>query len=190
MTRGTLFYYESDDKVWSSTEYNGDMYHGTAASPEGMGDEVIKLMVNLENLDDFKDVLSKINTHYNYEEGNDCYSVGEAAIDEHAKRSIEWIDNECPDLKGDGYFDPRAWKQKPSFKDTNTWQFWGMPNLSDYSYIYNNSGSDLHVITRGEKKADEIVIPDGAIGVLRYGYNDCICKDGKVIDGMGNYKED
>ena len=82
MTRGTLFYYESDNEVYSSTEFNGDMYHGTATEPQGMGDEVIKLMTNLEGLDDFKGVLAEINTHYNYDEGNDCYPVDISAIDE------------------------------------------------------------------------------------------------------------
>ena len=33
------------------------------------------------------------------------------------------------------------------------------------------------------------MIPDGCLGVLNYGANDCLCKDGTIIDGMGNYKE-
>lgn len=188
MTRGTLFYYESDNEVYSSTEFNGDMYHGTATEPQGMGDEVIKLMTNLEGLDDFKGVLAEINTHYNYDEGNDCYPVDISAIDEDIARTIEWIDNERTDLKGNKSADPREWDKKPSFKDTNTWQFWGVPNLSDYSYIYNNSGAELRIKTVGKGK--EMIIPNEAVGVLNYGANDCICKDGKVVDGMGNYKED
>ena len=187
MTRGTLFYYEDDNNIWSSTEFNGDMYHGTPEKPEGRGDDVIKLMANLESLDDFKDVLVKINRHYQYDEGNDCYSVSDAAIEQVIKASIEWVDKERPDLKGDDHFDPRAWKSRPTFKNTNTWKYWGMPNLSDYSYIYNNSGSELTIITKGVGKT--MTIPDGGLGVLNYGANDCICMDGKIIDGMGNYEE-
>lgn len=190
MTRGTLFYYESPLNVWTSTEFNGDMYHGTSESPEGVGDDVIKLMQNLKNLDDFKSVLKKINKHYGYDEGNDCWSVAENAIDEHINSLIKWIEEERKDLRGDKNFDPRTWKKKPSFKDVTTWQFWGMPNLSDYSYIYNNSGEDLVITTKGTEaeSVTEIVIPDGGVGVLNYGHNDCICKNGKIIDGMGNYK--
>ena len=184
MTRGTLFYYESDNDVWSSTEFNGDMYHGTPEKPEGVGDDVIELMANLHSLDDFKKVLKQINKHYKYEEGNDVYSVSEVAIAENTKATMDWIDKERPDLKNTDS-DPSAWKKLPTFKDANTWRFWGVPNLSDYSYIYNNSGEDLVIKTRVRKK---IVIPDGCIGILNYGSNDCLCKDGKIIDGMGNYK--
>ena len=35
-----------------------------------------------------------------------------------------------------------------------------------------------------------MIIPNGCVGVLNYGENDCLCKDGKIIDGMGHYKED
>lgn len=187
MTRGTLFYYESDDKVWSSTEFNGDMSHGTEAEPQEEGDKVIKLMIGLKSLDDFKNVLKEINKDYGYEEGNDCWPVGEVAIKEYIEASIKWIDNERTDLKGDAVMDPREWKKIPSFKDVRTWQFWGVPNLSDYSYIYNNSGKDLVIKTRS--KPIKMVIPDGTVGVLNYGSRDCICKDGKIIDGFGNYEE-
>ena len=186
MTRGTLFYYESDDKVWESTEFNGDMYHGTRANPEGIGDDVIKLMSNLKSLDDFKKVLKEINKHYGYDEGNNVWPVGEEAIEEYIKKNIDWCENERPDLLG-GDMDPRTWKKKPTFKDTNTWKFWGTPNLSDYSYIYNNSGKDLVMKTRKKRK---MVIPTGYLGVLNYGANDCLCKDGEIVDGMGNYKAD
>ena len=87
MTRGTLFYYEDDNNIWSSTEFNGDMYHGTPEKPKGRGDDVIKLMANLESLDDFKDVLVKINKHYQYDEGNDCYSVSDESIEKDIKAS-------------------------------------------------------------------------------------------------------
>ena len=187
MTRGTLFYYESDTEIWSSTEFNGDMYHGTPENPEGNGDEVIKLMAGLESLDDFKDVLAKINKHYGYEEGNDCYSVSDEAIAISNMRAIEWIDNERPDLKGDKHFDPRAMEKIPTFKDVRTWHFWGTPNLSDYTYIYNNSGKDLVIKT--DSKPIKMTIPDGALGVLNFGSRDCLCKDGKIIDGMGHYEE-
>lgn len=187
MTRGTLFYYESDTEIWSSTEFNGDMYHGTPENPEGIGDEVIELMQGLEDLDDFKGVLAKINRHYKYEEGNDCYSVSDEAIAISNKRAIEWIDNERPDLKGNDHFDPRAMEKTPTFKDVRTWHFWGMPNLSDYTYIYNNSGKDLVIKT--DSKPIKMTIPDGALGVLNFGSRDCLCKDGKIIDGMGHYKE-
>lgn len=186
MTRGTLFYYEDDNSVWSSTEFNGDMYHGTHKNPEGIGDEVIKLMTNLETLDDFNNVLAEINHHYKYDEGNDSYSIGETAIENSMKDIIEWIDKERPDLK-DTEDDPRTWKEKPSFTNVNTWRFWGVPNLSDYSYIYNNSGTDLVMNTKEDKT---ITIPDGCLGVLNYGHNDCLCKDGMIIDGMDNYEED
>lgn len=188
MTRGTLFYYESDEKVWSSTEFNGDMYHGTKAHPEGMGDKVIVLMTNLKSVDDFNAILKEINKDYGYDEGNDCWSVNDEAIAIANKSAIEWIDNERPDLKGDKSFDPRAMERIPTFKDVRTWQFWGTPNLSDYSYIYNNSGEDLVMITRDN--GEEMVIPDGCLGVLNYGSKDCLCKDGLIIDGMGNYEED
>ena len=187
MTRGTLFYYESDTEVWSSTEYNGDMYHGTPDAPQGMGDEVIKLMENLESLDDFKAVLAEINHHYKYEEGNDCWLVSDEAIAEDNKKAIEWIEKDRPDLKGNKDFDPRAMERVPTFKDVRTWKFWGTPNLSDYSYIYNNSGKDLLITTKSQTPG--MIIPDGAVGVLNYGSNDSIFKDGKLIDGMGNYKE-
>jgi hypothetical protein len=184
MTRGTLFYYESASKVWSSTEFNGDMYHGTPEKPEGEGDKVIKLMTNLNSLDDFKTVLKEINKDYDYKEGNDCWSVAKDAIDEDIKNTIKWIETERKDLIGNKTMDPREWDKKPTFKDVNTWDFWGTPNLSDYSYIYNNSGRKLTITTR-EGKMD---IPNGGLGVLNYGRNDCICKDGKIIDGMGTYK--
>ena len=186
MTRGTLFYYEDDDSVWSSTEFNGDMYHGTHKNPEGIGDEVIELMTNLETLDDFNNVLAEINHHYKYEEGNDSYSINKTAIENSMKHIVEWIDKERPDLK-DTESDPRTWKEKPSFTNVNTWRFWGVPNLSDYSYIYNNSGTDLVMNTKEDKT---MTIPDGCLGVLNYGHNDCLCKDGMIIDGMGNYEED
>ena len=186
MTRGTLFYYEDDDSVWSSTEFNGDMYHGTHKNPEGIGDEVIELMTNLETLDDFNNVLAEINHHYKYEEGNDSYSIDKTAIENSTKHIVEWIDKERHDLK-DTESDPRTWKEKPSFKNVNTWRFWGVPNLSDYSYIYNNSGTDLVMNTKEDKT---MTIPDGCLGVLNYGHNDCLCKDGMIIDGMGNYEED
>ena len=186
MTRGTLFYYESDKEIWSSTEYNGDMYHGTPEEPQGTGDEVIKLMAGLETLDDFRDMLAKINKHYKYDEGNDCWSVSDEAIAISNAKAIEWIDNERPDLKGNDHFDPRVWKKIPTFKDVRTWKFWGTPNLSDYSYIYNNSGKDLVIKTNSRPM--KMVIPDGCVGVLNYGSKDCLCKDGKIIDGMGNYK--
>lgn len=188
MTRGTLFYYESDEKVWSSTEFNGDMYHGTKAHPEGMGDDVIRLMTGLKSVDDFKAVLRKINTHYGYEEGNRCWLVGNDAIEMDKANTIKWIDEERTDLKGNKDMDPREWEQTPSFRDVRTWQFWGTPNLSDYSYIYNNSGEDLIMTTRNN--GEEMVIPDGCLGVLNYGSKDCLCKDGLIIDGMGNYEED
>lgn len=186
MTRGTLFYYESDNKVWSSTEFNGDMYHGTPAEPQGYGDDVIKLMQKISNVDDFKEILVEINKNYGYKEGNDCYSVSKAAITRDIKAIIKYIDEERPDLRGSD-MDPRTWKKKPSFRDVRTWQFWGTPNLSDYSYIYNNSGENLVMITRDNGK--EMIIPDGCCGVLNYGSKDCLCRDGKIIDGMGNYKE-
>ena len=186
MTRGTLFYYENDDKVWSSTEFNGDMYHGTPEKPEGMGDEVIKLMSNLKSVDDFKKVLEEINKEYNYEEGNDCYSVGKEAIENDIANTVKWIDEERPDLRGSD-MDPREWSRKPSFKDATTWTFWGIPNLSDFSYIYNNSGKELLITTK--IKTPGMIIPDGAVGVLNYGSNDSIFKDGKLVDGMGNYEE-
>ena len=179
MTRGTLFYYESDDKIYSSTEFNGDMYHGTPEESEGMGAEVIKLMSNLKNLDDFKKVLKKINTHYKYDEGNDYYPVGEKAIAKDIADTIEWIDKERLDLKGSN-LDPRTWKARPTFKDVRTWHFWGVPNLSDYSYIFNNSGKDLVLTTKSE--VPEMIIPNGALGVLNFGRKDCICKDGKMTD--------
>lgn len=187
MTRGTLFYYEDDEHVYSSTEYNGDMYHGTPDAPQGMGDEVIKLMTNLESLDDFKAVLAEINHHYKYEEGNDCWLVSDEAIAKDNKKAIEWIEKDRPDLKGNKDFDPRAMERIPTFKDVRTWQFWGTPNLSDYSYIYNNSGKDLLITTNSQTPG--MIIHDGAVGVLNYGSNDSIFKDGKLIDGMGNYKE-
>ena len=185
MTRGTLFYYESDNKVWSSVEFNGDMYHGTPAEPEGYGDDVIRLMQKLSSVDDFKTVLVETNKNYDYKEGNNCYSVGKAAITRDIKAIIKHIDEERLDLKGSD-LDPRTWKEKPSFKDVRTWHFWGIPNLSDYSYIYNNSGEDLVMITRDN--GEEMIIPDGCCGVLNYGSKDCLCRDGKIIDGMGNYK--
>lgn len=190
MTRGTLFYYESATKVWSSTEFNGDMYHGTPENPLGEGDKVIELMTNLNSVDDFKSVLTEINKDYNYDEGNDCYEVGTAAIKKFVKDQIKWIDEERPDLKGDKNYDPREFEMTPTIKDVRTWQYWGVPNMSDYSYIYNNSGKKLTIITHGTEAqpVTEIVIPNGAVGVLNYGHNDCICKDGKIIDGMGNYK--
>lgn len=187
MTRGTLFYYESDEKVWTSTEYNGDMYHGTPEEPQGEGDKVIKLMTGLKSLDDFRNVLKEINKDYGYDEGSNCWLISDEAIAEDMKKAIEWVDNERPGLKGDKNFDPRAFERTPTFKDVRTWQFWGTPNLSDYSYIYNNSGNDLLITTKS--KTPGMIIPDGAVGVLNYGENDCICKDGKIIDGMGNYKE-
>lgn len=187
MTRGTLFYYESDENVWSSTEFNGDMYHGTPEEPEGEGDKVIELMSGLKSLNDFKKVLKEINKDYGYKEGNNCWSVSDEAIAEESKQAIEWIENERPDLKGNDNFDPRAMERIPTFKDTRTWHYWGTPNLSDYSYIYNNSGKDLVIKT--DSKPIKMVIPDGALGVLCFGSKDCICKDGKIIDGMGNYKE-
>lgn len=195
MTRGTLFYYESDDAVWQSTEFNGDMYHGNQENPQGIGDEVIKLMTKLKSLDDFKKVLAEINKRYKYEEGNDCWDVGTSGIQEHIDGLIKWIEEERQDLKGDKSFDPRTWKEIPSFRNANTWQFWGVPNLSDYSYIYNNSGEDLVITTRGDNSTPfvknwEMTIPNGCLGVLNYGHKDCLCKDGKIIDGMGNYEED
>jgi len=186
MTRGTLYYYEDDDNVWSSTEFNGDMYHGTTEKPQGNGDKVIKLMTGLKSLDDFRNLLKEINKDYDYDEGNDCWSVNDEAIAIENKRAIEWIDNERPDLKGNDNFDPRAMERIPTFKDVRTWQFWGTPNLSDYSYIYNNSGEDLVMITRDN--GEEMIIPDGCCGVLNYGGKDCLCRDGKIIDGMGHYK--
>ena len=186
MTRGTLFYYESDDKVWSSTEFNGDMYHNEEGYKSN-GDEVIELMQNLESVDDFIDVLIKINHHYKYDEGDGCYSVSEAALEKDRQCVIEWIDKERPDLKGNEYHDPRAWGKVPTFKDVRTWQFWGVPNLSDYTYIYNNSGKDLVIKTKS--KPIKMTIPHGCLGVLNFGSKDCLCKDGKIIDGMGNYKE-
>ena len=144
-------------------------------------------MTNLESLDDFKAVLEEINHHYKYEEGNDCWSVSDEAIAEDNKKAIEWIEKERPDLKDNKEFDPRAMERVPTFKDTRTWQFWGMPNLSDFSYIYNNSGKDLLITTRSQTPG--MIIPDGAVGVLNYGSNDSIFKDGKLVDGMGNYKE-
>ena len=187
MTRGTLFYYESDTHVWSSTEFNGDMYHGTPDDPQGEGDKVIELMTGLKSLDDFKNVLKEINKDYGYDEGNDCWSVSDEAIAINNKKDIEWIDNKRPDLKGDENFDPRAMESTPTFKDARTWKFWGTPNLSDFSYIYNNSGKDLLITTNSQTPG--MIIPDGAVGVLNYGSNDSIFKDGKLIDGMGNYKE-
>lgn len=186
MTRGTLFYYESDNKVWESTEFNGDMYHH-ASGYEGIGNEVIKLMVELKSLGDFKAVLKEINKHYKYKEGNDCWSCGKAAVTRNINRTIKWIDEKRKNLKGDSHMDPREWKARPTFRDTNTWHFWGVPNLSDYSYIYNNSGKDLVMKTCDD---GEMIIPNGYLGVLNYGSNDCLCKDGKIIDGMGHYKED
>lgn len=188
MTRGTLFYYESDDKVWSSTEFNGDMYHGNRANPQGKGDDVIRFMTDLKSVDDFKAVLRKINTDYGYEEGNKCWLVGNETIETDKAKTIKWIDEERPDLKGNKDFDPREWEQMPTFRDVRTWQFWGVPNLSDYSYIYNNSGKDLIMTTRGN--GSEMVISNGCLGVLNYGSKDCLCKDGLIIDGMGNYEED
>ena len=186
MTRGTLFYYESDENVWSSTEFNGDMYHGTPEEPQGMGDEVIKLMCNLEELDDFKAVLQQINEHYEYEEGNECWSVSDKAIDKDIERNIKWVDEERPDLKGDNSIDPRAWDDKPTFKNVTTWHFWGTPNLSDYSYIYNNSGDTLNLITEN----GTMDIPDGALGVLCFGRNDCIYKNGKIYANFANDEGD
>lgn len=186
MTRGTLFYYEGDNAVWSSTEYNGDMYHGTHDEPEGIGDDVIELMANLKSLKDFEDVLVKINKNYKYDEGNKAYSIAEEAIDNFIEDTIEWIDKERLDLKNTDD-DPRTWEKKPSFRDVTTWRFWGVPNLSDYSYIYNNSGTELIMNT---EKDNVITIPHGWLGVLNYGRNDCLCLDGKIIDGMGIYKED
>lgn len=179
MTRGTLFYYESDDKIYSSAEFNGDMYHGTPEEPDGIGDEVIALMSGLNSLDDFKEVLKQINKHYKYEEGNEYYIVDDKAVAEDIELTIEWIDKERLDLKGSD-LDPRTWKARPTFKDLRTWRFWGVPNLSDYSYIYNNSGKDLVLTTKSNEP--EMIIPDGALGVLNYGRKDCICKDGKMTD--------
>lgn len=187
MTRGTLFYYESDTEIWSSTEFNGDMYHGTPEEPQGEGDKVIKLMTGLKNLDDFRNVLKEINKDYNYDEGGDCWLISDEAIAKVIKRDIEWIEKDRPDLKGNKDFDPRAMERIPTFKDVRTWHFWGTPNLSDYSYIYNNSGKDLLITTNSQTPG--MIIPDGAVGVLNYGSNDSIFKDGKLIDGMGNYKE-
>ena len=186
MTRGTLFYYENDNKVYESTEFNGDMYHGTPESPEGIGDDVIRLMAGLKCLNDFKKVLKEINKHYGYEEGEQVRACGKAAVTRIIKAEIKWIDEERPGLKGNSRMDPREWKARPEFRDTNTWHFWGIPNLSDYSYIYNNSGKDL-VMKTGDD--GEMTIPQGCLGVLNYGSNDCLCKDGKIIDGMGKYKE-
>ncbi len=183
MTRGTLFYYQSDSKVWESTEFNGDMYHGTPENPEGIGDEVIELMTKLNKLDDFKEVLKEINEHYEYKEGNECWSITDSAIKKTFEKKIKWIDEERPALKGTDD-DPRTWKTYPTFKDVNTWQFWGVPNLSDYSYVYNASKHTLVLTTKG----GTMEIPSGALGVLNYGHNDCLCKDGKIIDGMGNYE--
>ena len=188
MTRGTLFYYESDEKVWSSTEFNGDMYHGNKENPEGMGDKVISLMTNLKSVDDFRKVLKEINKDYTYEEGNDCWPIGTKAIELEKDKVIKWIEEERPDLRGNKDFDPREWETLPQFVNVKTWQFWGTPNLSDYSYIYNNSGEDLVMETRDDDS--EMVIPDGCVGVLNYGRKDCLCKDGLIINGMGNYEED
>jgi len=175
MTRGTLFYYESDDKVWSSCEYNGDMYHGTKRNPKGIGAEVIELMQNLNSLDDFKKVLKIINKkHYQYEEGNKCWLIDSKAIEKRVKSTIKWIDDIRPELKGDKSLDPRAWDKTPTFKDVRTWKFWGVPNLSDYSYIYNNSGNDLIMITR--ENDEELIIPDKTLGILNYG-----CKEEEII---------
>ena len=188
MTRGTLFYYESDERVWTSTEFNGDMYHGNRENPRGSGDKVIRLMSNLNSVDDFKRVLKEINKDYGYKEGNNCWSVSDAAIAENNKSTIEWIDSERPDLSGDKSFDPRAMEKPLTFKDIRTWHFMGLLSLSDYSYIYNNSGKDLAIKTNS--KPTKMVIPKGCCGVLYYGEKDCLCKDGMIIDGMGNYKED
>lgn len=179
MTRGTLFYYESEDNVWSSCEYNGDMYHGTPGNPQGVGDEVIELMSRLNDLKDFERILKKINKHYEYEEGNESYSINKKAIEEDIKATIKWVDEERPDLKGSD-LDPRTWKSKPTFNNVRTWHYWGMPNLSDYSYIYNNSGKYLILATCN--KDAEMIIPDGALGVLNYGYKDCVYKDGKLVE--------
>ena len=187
MTRGTLFYYESDENVWSSTEFNGDMYHGNHENPRGKGDKVIKLMANLKSVDDFKKVLKEINKDYGYEEGNNCWSVGTTAIENDKDLTIAWIQKDRPDLKGSD-MDPSTWEKNPSFKDVRTWKFWGTPNLSDYSYIYNNSGKDLVIKTKS--KPMKMVIPNGCCGVLNYGSKDCLCKDGMIIDGMGNYEKD
>lgn len=188
MTRGTLFYYESDEKVWTSTEYNGGMYHGNKKNPQGDGDKVIELMSKLTSVDDFKAVLEQINENYGYQEGNNCWPIDESEIKKSMEDSIKWIDNDRPDLKGDKDMDPRTWETIPSFRDVTTWQFWGTPNLSDYSYIFNNSGADLIMTNRDD--GEEMIIPDKCCGVLNYGHKDCLCKDGRIIDGMGNYDED
>lgn len=171
MTRGTLFYYENDNEVYSSVEFNGDMYHEVEGS---MGQVVIDLMKKgISSVADFKKMVSKVNEDYKYDDGNEIHLINEEAIDNYIKETIDWVENERNDLKGTSW-DARKWDKKPTFKDANTWQYWGMPNLSDYSYIYNNSNKELEIKTADNKL---MIIPPKHIGVLCFGHFDCVVEE-------------
>lgn len=168
MTRGTLFYYENDNEIYSSVEFNGDMYHDEEGS---MGQVVIDLMKKgISNVDDFKKMVTIINKDYKYDDGNEIYLINDEAIGTDIKETIEWIETKRRDMIKTNN-DPRTWDKTPTFKDVSTWQFWGMPNLSDYSYIYNNSNKELEIKTADNKP---MIIPPNHIGVLCFGHFDCV----------------
>lgn len=158
MTRGTLFYYVNEDEVYSSCEYNGDMY-----VENGVGGFVVKNMHGLKKLDDFVGLLKKVNGFYKYEYGGNAFSVSKDAI-----------------------LQANSGKRVPEFTDITTWKYWGCPNLSDYTYLYN-AGKEPLMMTCEDEHIDgnkmTVTIMPGQVGVFYFRTPYEIAEDGKAVTG-------
>lgn len=139
MTRGTFFLI-TNEKVWRSIEFNGDMY------PEGYGDEALKLITEVKTCKEFKIMVKKFNVeHHNY-------------------RDITRVVTPMPYRnckKGDpGFFDGN------NYVDFSNGYFDNFRFFSDWLFIKNNSSYDIEA---KQANGEMLSIPSNAAIRLNHG---------------------
>lgn len=153
MTRGTIFYFKDPENIISSVEFNGDMY-----LDDGVGQVVVKNAKDLKSKEDFKKVLASVNEYYQYPDGSNAYSVPYKKTSSDRTKTV-------------------------NFTDITTWEFWGNPNLSDYTYLYNGSFETLSIIcAKGydeERKTVMDILP-GQLGIFFFKSPYAVAEDGKI----------
>lgn len=139
MTRGT-FYLITNDKFYSSVEFNGDMY------PEGHGKTAKEMLEKVENVDEFKLMLQK----FDKQEG---FNYGGTVSYEHNLNVLKKYKD----------FNYKYFDLQNEFFWFSDWLF--IKNTSDKEYVFTYTPSDEE-----PDRKDKVTLKPGEVLISCFGH--------------------
>ena len=139
MTRGQITVILNDETIWTSTEFNGDMYY-----KDGHGKEIMETFPKVTTLEEYKEYVKWFNeTHYNYNEEELTYELTD----------MSGIEDENYIFTYEEFLDMRTDYFKKWFED-----YLYIKNLSDETVqfidakgnVYNLEPMEIAVLNFGE----------------------------------------